>query len=201
MAASEIPALLSMAFAPSNPQIAYLGTSGAGLHKSSDNGATWQPSGLASEKIVSIALHPQNPDSVFVATPNKIFHSSTGGTGWYDLGLTDLEIYAVALDNSANIFAGTSDGIYRFIANRWMPLALQGIAVTAFISHPIESDWLYAGTTQGLFISHNSGQIWESGPEELSGLTIQLISFDPAEPEIVFVSTTTHGVMRFVDID
>ena len=38
LAVSENPALLSMVFAPSNPQIAFLGTSGAGLYKSTDAG-------------------------------------------------------------------------------------------------------------------------------------------------------------------
>lgn len=198
---ADNPALLSMVFAPSNSQVAFLGTSGAGIYNSIDNGVTWQPSGLADKRIVSIAIHPQNSESIFAATPDRIFYSNDGGVTWSDLGLVGLEIFTLALDSNAKVYAGTSDGIYRYIINGWSPLALQGIAVTAINSHPTETDWLYAGTTEGLFISHNAGQTWESGPKHLIGLTIQSVSFDPVEPKIVFVSTTTHGVIRFVDID
>lgn len=202
LAVSGSPALLSLVFAPSDPQIAYLGSSGTGIYKSIDNGVTWQPSGLAHKKIVSIAIHPQNSGSIFAAAPDQIFRSNNGGASWGNLGLTGLEIYAVALDSNANLYAGTSDGIYRYAANGWSPLALQGLEVTTIAnSHQIRSSRLYAGTTDGLFISHNAGQTWDFGPEQLTGLTVQSVSFDPADPAIVFVSTTTHGVLRFVDID
>ncbi len=195
-AVSEKPALLSMIFAPSNPQIAYLGTSGAGLYKSSDNGVTWRSSGLAGEKILSIAVNPQYYESLFVATPSRVYHSNNGGSNWVNLGLTGVTIYTVALEGSTNLYAGTSDGLYRFSPNGWTRIALQGVAVTAIASHPTASVWLYAGTTDGLYISRDNGQTWDSGPVQLDGLTVQSLSFDSANPAYIYASTTTHGVLR-----
>jgi photosystem II stability/assembly factor-like uncharacterized protein len=198
-AIAQNPDLLSIVFAPSNAQIAYLGTSGAGLYKSSDNGNTWQPTSLTSEKIVSIAVHPQYPDSVLVATPDKVLHSGNGGSDWTDLGLSDLEIYGLTLDSTGNIYAGTNDGVYRYFAGVWTRLALEGLAVTEISSHPSEAGWLYAGTTNGLYISRNYGQIWGNIPWQLAGKTVQAISFDPDNPAYFYVSTKTHGVMRVHD--
>ena len=160
-----------------------------------------EPSGLATEKIVSIAVRPNHADSIFAATPDNIFYSENGGVNWGNLNLSGVEIYSVALDNLSNLYAGTSDGIYRHSVGGWSFLGLQGIAATAVVSHPTETGWLYAGTTDGLYISHNAGQTWAHRPEQLSGLTIQSISFDPADPAIVYISTSTHGVMRIMDVD
>jgi photosystem II stability/assembly factor-like uncharacterized protein len=199
-ATSQNPALLSLVFAPADPQIAYLGTAGAGLYKSQDNGHTWQPSGLAGETIVGIAVHPQDPETLFAATAGTVLQSINGGLDWMDLGLAGLEIYMLALDSNADIYAGTNDGVYGYSLTGWTRLGLEGIVVTALRSHPTEAGWLYAGTNNGLYISRDAGQTWESGPQHLSGVTISDISFDPNNPAYVYISTTTHGVMRIKDV-
>jgi photosystem II stability/assembly factor-like uncharacterized protein len=194
------PALLSLAFAPSNPQIAYLGTAGAGLYKSQDNGNTWQSSSLAGETIVGIAVHPQNPENVFAATPGTVFQSTKGGIDCVNLGLTGVEIFDLTLDSSGNLYAGTSDGVYRYSTGGWVRMALAGRAVTVIRSHPTKADRLFAGTNNGLYISYNAGQSWKSVTQILNGLTLSAIDFDPANPDYVYVSTTTHGVMRIEDM-
>ena len=68
-------------------------------------------------------------------------------------------------------------------------------------SHPTEPGRLYAGTTSGLYISLDAGQTWESDPWQLSELTIQSISFNPADPKYIYVSTKTHGVMQIPEPD
>jgi len=196
---TQIPPLLSLVFAPSNPQIAYLGTSGAGLYKSSDNGSTWQPTSLTSEKIVSIAVSSQDSENVFVATPGIVLQSINGGLNWTNLNLNGLGIYVLTSDSSTNIYAGTNDGVYRYSTSGWARLGLAGIDVTAIRSHPTKANHLYAGTTNGLYISHDGGQTWEARPWQLSGVTIQSISFDLNAPNYVYVSTKTHGVMRIHD--
>ncbi|HEV2405612.1 MAG TPA: hypothetical protein VGR88_09175, partial [Ktedonobacterales bacterium] len=65
---------------------------GDGVYKSTDGGATWRNVGLSDTRhIGAIAIHPQNPDIVFVAAvghawgPNSergVFRTTDGGKSW-----------------------------------------------------------------------------------------------------------------------
>jgi photosystem II stability/assembly factor-like uncharacterized protein len=90
--------------APSDPNIIYLGTGenlkkprnftlpGTGMYRSDDAGATWRYIGLEdSWSIAEIAIHPSNPDIVFVCvlghlwSKNKnrgLYRSINGGKTW-----------------------------------------------------------------------------------------------------------------------
>lgn len=108
-----------LAVACSAPDTLYLGTGesnnqrssywGNGVYKSTDGGKSWRHVGLqGSEHIGRIAVHPQNPDIVFVAaagalyTPNEargLYRSLDGGNSWdkvkdlgHDVGFIDVAI-------------------------------------------------------------------------------------------------------------
>jgi photosystem II stability/assembly factor-like uncharacterized protein len=125
-----IASIGAIAVAPSNPNVVYVGTgesdirsslsSGDGVYKSTDAGATWKHIGLRDTRQISkIVIDPNNPDVVYVAAlghaygPNDergIFKSSDGGTTWRrvldkgsDIGASDL---AIATANSKVLFAG-----------------------------------------------------------------------------------------------
>jgi hypothetical protein len=73
-----------IALAPSNPDVVWVGTGesnvrnsvsfGDGVYKSPDGGKTWQHMGLKdTEHISAIAIHPQNPDIVYVGALGHAF--------------------------------------------------------------------------------------------------------------------------------
>ena len=92
----------AVAVAPSNPQIVYVGggektwrgnvSSGDGMWKSTDAGASWVFTGLPDSRHISrIRIHPKNPDLVYAAVmghvsgPNDergVYRSKDGGTTW-----------------------------------------------------------------------------------------------------------------------
>lgn len=92
----------SIAVANSNPNVVYLGTgsdgvrsnvsTGRGMYKSTDAGATWSFAGLYNAgQIASVRIHPTNPDIVWVAaygdifkpnTERGIFKTTDGGRSW-----------------------------------------------------------------------------------------------------------------------
>ncbi len=96
------PAIGDFAIAPSDPNILWLGTGtaasgrltikGDGVYKSTDEGKTWKYMGLRKTRhIGQIAIHPQNPDIVYVATLgyhfsfNKergLYKTTDGGRTW-----------------------------------------------------------------------------------------------------------------------
>ncbi len=108
-----------IALAPSNPEVVWVGTGesnvrnsvsfGDGVYKSNDGGKTWQHTGLKnSERISAIAIHPQNPDIVYIGAlggafgPNEergVFMTTDGGKTWTKTlyidnqhGVADLDI-------------------------------------------------------------------------------------------------------------
>lgn len=76
-----------IAVAPANPDIVWVGTGeenarnsvqwGDGVYKSTDGGGSWQHMGLRQTfQIGHIAIHPQNPDIVYVAALGQLWGSN-----------------------------------------------------------------------------------------------------------------------------
>src|ERR1700732_3846185 len=97
-----VSAIGSLAVAPSDPNIVYVGTGeacirgnishGDGIYKTVDGGKTWRNVGLRDSRAIGkLIVDPKNPDMVFVAAlghpfgPNSergIFRTTDGGKNW-----------------------------------------------------------------------------------------------------------------------
>jgi photosystem II stability/assembly factor-like uncharacterized protein len=125
-----IASIGAIAVAPSDPKVIYVGTgesdirsalsSGDGVYKSTDGGATWKNIGLRDTRQISkIVVDPRNADVVYVGAlghaygPNDergVFKSTDGGATWKrvldkgpEIGNSDL---ALAPGNPQILFAG-----------------------------------------------------------------------------------------------
>jgi hypothetical protein len=189
--------LLRMIYAPSNPQIAYMGTGGSGVYKSYDGGLSWQPTGLANESILSLAVDLTDPNLVYAATniSGRIKISINGGDTWID-GVLPVTFYSLAASSTETgvLYAGTSSGIYRYQYSNWTALDLSDKSVTAIAVDPVQSGVIYVGTTSGAYYSIDDGLSWNIVDINLLGITIQSISFDRTIPNVVYFSTKTHGI-------
>ncbi len=75
----------SMDVAPSNASILYCGSEAGVVNKTTDKGLTWTQVGadfFAGAGIEAIAIHPTNPDIVYVAEGNNVQTTTNGGTTW-----------------------------------------------------------------------------------------------------------------------
>ena len=189
--------LLTMTYAPSNPLVAYLGTNGQGVQKSTDGGMSWQAAGLTGNAIYSITVDPQDPDLLYAATnyPGSMKVSPDGGTNWNDAALP-LDFYTLAASpyESGVVYAGTGAGIYLYQSGTFTLLGLSNKTVTAIAIDPYRANVIYAGTTSGAYYSINSGQSWNPVSSQLNGITIQSINIDSSAPNLVYFATTTHGI-------
>jgi photosystem II stability/assembly factor-like uncharacterized protein len=196
------PPFLALTFAPSDPNIAYLGTYGSGLYKSSNGGSVWNKMGLSGYVLWSLAVDPANSNLVYAATsaPRVVKYSPDGGVTWLDSDLPDpnLIVYSLAASPSVTgvVYTGTTNGVYRFMDGSWSALGLPGVTVTAIAANPVLPGYLYAGTTNGAFFSSDSGNTWQPGPAELANLTVQSINIDPFYLYTVYFSTTGNGVLK-----
>ena len=157
-----IASIGALEVAPSNPNILYAGTgesdirsdlsSGDGVYKSTDGGATWKNIGLRDSKQISrIVVDPNNPDVVYVAVlghaygPNDergVYKSNDGGQTWIrtlfkspEVGASDL---AIAAGSPNILFAGMWNA-HRPPWSTYAPLA---------------------GPGSGLYRSTDSGATW-----------------------------------------
>ncbi len=119
----------SMAVAPSDPHVVYVGSGeanfrgnaaeGNGIYKSTDAGKTWTHVWKQRGQIGTMVVHPRDPDVAFAAVLGKpfgpnpergVYRTVDGGASWERVLFRDDESGAsdVALDpvNPRNVFAG-----------------------------------------------------------------------------------------------
>ena len=130
----------------------------------------WTPSTPFSGRVVSIAPHPTQPDTVYVGTAQGgVWKTTDGGTSWTPLtdGQASLAIGSLAIDpsNPNRIYAGTGEpfdgcgayfgaGILRSddAGAHWIQLAestFGGTSVSRIVVHPSNPSILWATNAQG----------------------------------------------------
>ena len=196
----------SVAVAPSNPDILYVGSGeglqrpdlsvGDGVYKSTDGGKTWKNMGLRDgQQIPAIQVDPRDPDRVFVAVlghpyganPERgVFRSADGGKSWEKVLYKDENTGAVALEfdpaDSRTIYAAL-----------WS--SRQG---------PWENG-AWQGSTSGLYKSTDGGTSWrplaKGLPTAKEGLGRIGIGVCPSDPKCLFamVDANEGGLYRSDD--
>src|SRR3989442_10942556 len=119
----------SIAVAPSDPSVVYVGTGeanirgnvaqGQGIYKSGDAGKTWTRGWAQDGQIGTMVVHPRNPDIAFAAVLGKafgpnaergVYRTKDGGKTWQKVLYKDPDTGAsdVAMDpqNPSVLFAG-----------------------------------------------------------------------------------------------
>ena len=178
----------AVAVSESDPNVVYVGMgehavrgvmthSGDGVYKSTDAGKTWQKIGLdLTQHIARISIHPQDPNTVFVAaqgalhsksTERGIYKSSDGGETWKKVlyvddktGCTDL---SMDMHNPRILYA-----------SMWEHGRLPWKVVSG-------------GPGSGLYKSVDSGETWEKMSEGLpKDMGKMAISVCRSNPEKVY---------------
>lgn len=157
------------------------------------------------DPTLSIVIAPSNPKVIYAGTYRRgIFVSRDGGDTWNSAGdifQGRLSVPGLTIDprNDQTIFARvlferiykSSDGgdIWHAV---WTGMR-DGDQVQTMITTPSDPTRMYAGTSDGVYFSQNSGESWQSaGLGELSVFTIWV---DPRDPH-AFMAGTTDGLYR-----
>ncbi|MEZ5082926.1 MAG: T9SS type A sorting domain-containing protein [Bacteroidales bacterium] len=151
-----------IAIASSNPDILYAGTGeanagggsqtyeGAGIYKSMDGGETWEYTGLPdSRNIGRIAIHPENPDIVYVAAMGNLFADSP------DRGIYKSTDGGLNWDQS--LFVSDSTGGIDLVIDPQSPEIIYA-AMWERVRRPNRRS--YGGATCGIFKSTDGGGSW-----------------------------------------
>jgi hypothetical protein len=189
----------AIAIDASSPQTVYVGMyNDSGLYKSSDGGASWSrssnglpPSG--SYSIEAVAINPQAPSGVYLATSLGVYRSTGAGGNWSSLGPSGQYVRSLALNpqTPTTIYAGTlGGGVFKStnggVGGSWT-LANNGLTdltVWALAVDPITTSTVYAGTSAGVFKSVDAGANWTSVGLVTSGVFV--FALDPASPSTLY---------------
>ena len=115
---TSVPAI---AVHPRNQNVAWVGTLGKGVFKTTDGGLGWTEvsTGLADRNIESLAVDPTRPDVLYAGTASRgVFKSSDGGATWAPstFGMNDKEEIKALVVNPTRpdlVYAGSYlSGIY-----------------------------------------------------------------------------------------
>ena len=161
--------------------------------------------------VQALAVSPQNPQTLFVGTPNGLFHSSDRGKTWIQLhdGLKDDDIRALVIspEDPQKIYAGTSQGV--FLSENgglnwtdWFEESsgLRFTDINDLVMHPENPEILFAATPGGLFISRDEGDTWEStfeGDQHQDSANILFIRFSSKFKSIYL--GTASGILKSLD--
>lgn len=171
----------AVAIDPTNPRIVYAAgiVGGRGkILKTIDAGVTWgdvysEPA--SGSFVLALALDPMGSGKIFGGTTKgQIILSENNGETWQNLHKAEKEVFKIAidpLDSNRVYFAVNQSGMVRTRdgGKNFENLGARDILngqqqlgnPTVIITDPVRGNWIYAGTTEGLFRSKNGGDDWE----------------------------------------
>lgn len=195
---------------PAHANVVLLGTSGGGIYRSSDFGATWQPAseGLAASFVFEIAADPATENTFYAATEQGVFYSSDSGRTWGRAGEglpSGLVLHlAVQGGRAGGLFASVlNHGVFRLasLSASWEPAAagLPGDAAPVLGYNPAAGSVAYAGALRrGIFRTDDAGNSWASASRGMS-LFVRGIAIDPNHAGILSAATLSAGIFRSTD--
>ena len=201
--------------APSNHSILYCGTETGVVSKSTDKGLHWSPAGESysnfSSAVGGIAIHPNNPNIVFVANGSGVHQTTNGGVSWTPLlSLAGLAPNFIRINPARpdTIFVGTASAmIPHTTASGWGSGLSRPAYDLAF--KPGDSSILYllarnaAGDSVDFLKSTNSGN---SFAKRLGGWVGDVLASDggarmtvtSADPNRIYVALLTPNGPRIL---
>lgn len=214
-----------IAFAPSDPTIVYAGSAGfysaggfdpeigaAGIWRSQDGGATWDTAndpGTADAHIAGLAIDPNDPRSVYAASPTHgLLVTTDGGASWNAIEGLPSMAHSVAVDPSdpSVVVAGFfGDGIYRSddSGDSWTRSAAgmpPEAIITTVVFDPSNPAVVYAGDElSGVYQSNDGGASWRQTNNGLLTRAVSALSVS-ADGGHLYAGTEGGGVFR-LDLD
>ncbi|HEX5602061.1 MAG TPA: YCF48-related protein, partial [Pyrinomonadaceae bacterium] len=201
-------AIHSLAQSESDPDTLIAGTF-TGVFRSDDAGQSWKKLPTQSEPgllhVESLAIDPRTSDTIYAGTFYLPYKTVDGGKSWKSIKngiIDDSDIFAIDIDprDPNHIIASACSGIYesKNAGEEWRKV--QGIPsqsrrTRAILQHPSVPGMVFAGTTEGFWLSDKSGAADSWMVTTSRQLEINSIAVHPSRPDMIFIGTNNYGVM------
>lgn len=140
----------------------FAGTAGGGVFRTTDNGATWteQNTDLTNTEVNALVTYD---GFVIAGTNDGVFLSTNDGNSWIatNVGLENTSISSLVRVNNV-LLAGTLVGVFRYDTQSPGPWtkASNGITSFAITALSVADTYVFAATSENLFLSKNQGNSW-----------------------------------------
>ncbi len=218
--------IISIAFHPTDTNTIYAGSASGGLWLTSDYGSTWQPitDDYPTMGIGAVALNPQNPSTILIATGEGYdfggeFTSGFGILISHDAGLTwdttnitaglgdsfagmDIawnpnDTSKVCVTTSFGVYFSNNGGVsYTYVLDRLPSRMAQDPQNPAHLY--LTTRYYTATYPGGFYRSYNSGQTWSlvtgSGLPPLTDIGYTSIAVHPVYNNIIFLNISQSAL-------
>jgi len=208
--------LTSLAYAP--PNTIYVGNDVGGVFRSLDGGKSFEAinNGLQNYVVLTIAVHPDTPSTIYLGTAGGLYISVNNGDlwKWARDGFPSIERYgwsvpitSLAIDpnNPEIIFAGVGDSLrHRFgqgviyksedsgehwsIVNTGLANLHSKAIIYSILVYPQGSNKIFVSTDYGVYQSTDGGVNWEPKNNGLPHTNARKIIMDPTNPKILYLT-------------
>jgi hypothetical protein len=169
-------------------------------------GEGWQFVGFEGKEVYSIALHPENPDIIFVELEDHLCRSQDGGSTWDSLGyLTCVTFDPRDFGVIYAILGGDSrgSGIWRSVdgGDNW-DVVLYGFFGTSIAigTWPPRAIVMAGFKGGGVYRSDDTARTWYAINDSLNLNVLSLATTDANESASVFLAGTEGGIYsRYAD--
>ena len=216
----------ALALDPRSPNVLYAGT-GIGVLKTTDGARTWKLAsngidfgrdGLAHRMyegfIWGLAVDPVHTSRVYAASFAGVWKTNNGGATWkrvlqdgvLSLGIDPRRPETVYASAGGFQSKATRNTVYKTVdaGGSWRATGPSGLH-DSYFGHPIAvagqaPGTIYAGGSRGLFASVSQGRTWKKVlPLRRANSGVNAIALDPSRANLLYVGTSTEGVLKSVD--
>ena len=201
-------ALHSLTQSDSNPNVLITGTFN-GMFRSDNSGDTWtQLPTLNTPGLVhveSLAIDPRTANTIYAGTWYLPYKSNDGGQTWRSIKngiIDDSDIFAIDIDprDPNHVIASACSGIYETKNGGEQWSKVQGIPsqsrrTRAIVQHPSIAGLVFAGTTEGFWLSNRGGADGSWMVTTSRQLEVNSIAIHPSRPQTIYIGTNNYGVM------
>jgi photosystem II stability/assembly factor-like uncharacterized protein len=173
----------------------------------------WSGEGNASGRVVSIAPHPSDGNTVYIASASGgVWKTTDGGTNWTpmsdELPTTNGGSISIDPNNSNTVYFGTGewqqgsagDGVYRSLDGgvnwtRIATVAQTGSQISGVAAAPGNANLIHVTSSTGYHRSTNGGASWST---VMTGDSSALV-VHPTDANVVYVGRALGGIFRSVN--
>ncbi len=139
----------------------FAGTSSGGVYVSPDNGITWTQTGPANQWINTLYV---NGNNIYAGTYGSgVFVSTNNGQSWTQTALNNAQVYAIII-SGPNLVAGTYNYGTLVSQNNGQNWLQTSFLIEWANTLAVTGNFVFAGTNTGIFLTTNSGQLWNRLP-------------------------------------